>query len=412
MPPAQRVVVTGLGAVTPLGLTAQSSFEAVIAGKNGIDTVPEFVEASLPATAGGRVRSEPDLPGLDPKERRRLDRAVLLALGGAEEALADSGWLGNQKLPEDSAVVVGSGIGGISTILKNHDAYLKRGHRRVSPFMIPMSLANMPSSYIAIRYGLSGTNLCPVSACATGAQALGQAARLIERGDAQLAIAGGCEAALVPLVAAGFASMQALSSRNDEPDRASRPFDAARDGFVMGEGAGIFVLESLEHARGRGARIRAELLGYGETSDASHVAAPEPNGRGAERCIRRALADAEITPDQVGYVNAHATSTPLGDRVEAQVIARVLGQEVPVSSTKGATGHLLGAAGSVEAGFCVQALETGILPPTRNLDNVDPECTLAHVSGCAVSSEARVAISNAFGFGGTNTCLVFGRFES
>jgi 3-oxoacyl-[acyl-carrier-protein] synthase II len=411
-PATHGVVVTGLGDVTPLGATAETSWEAVVAGKSGVDLVPALSDAELPVTIGAQVRGELGAADLDPKERRRLDRAILLALTAAEEAVADAGIDLSEFDGERGGVVIGSGIGGISTILHNHEIFLKRGHRRVSPFLIPMSLSNMPAGYVAIRYGLTGPILCPVSACASGAQALGEAARTIARGEADLLIAGGAEASLVPFVAAGFQNMQALSNRNDAPEQASRPFDRDRDGFVMGEGAGLFVLEREDLARARGARIRAKLLGYGITADASHVAAPEPRGRGAEACMRRALADAGLTPEDISYVNAHATSTPLGDRIEAGVIRRVLGGHVPVSSTKGATGHLFGAAGAVEALFCVRALETGILPPTLNLENPGEECELAHVAMTARSSDAQVAVSNSFGFGGTNTCLVLGHGDA
>ncbi len=410
-PAKHGVVVTGMGAVTPLGRSAETSWEAVVAGKSGVDRMPAFVEAELPVAIGAPVRGDLGANDLDPKERRRLDRAILLALTAAEEAVADAGIDFSTVESGRAGVVIGSGIGGISTIVENHKSFLSRGHRRVSPFMIPMSLTNLPGGYVAIRYGLTGPIQCPVSACASGAQALGEAARIIERGDADVVIAGGTEASLIPFVAAGFQSMQALSNRNDAPEQASRPFDRDRDGFVMGEGAGLFILERAEHARARGAKIRGHLLGYGVTADASHVAAPEPNGRGAEACMRRALEDAERDATDVGYVNAHATSTPLGDRIEAGVIRRVVGEAVAVSSTKGATGHLFGAAGAVEALFCVRALETGILPPTLNLEQPDEECELAHVAMTARSSSPRVALSNSFGFGGTNTCLVLGREE-
>jgi 3-oxoacyl-[acyl-carrier-protein] synthase II len=336
----------------------------------------------------------------------------LFALAAAREALADAG-IGPEEIdPDRAGVFVASAIGGLDTLLGNHRTFLERGARRVSPFAIPMTLANMPAGYVAIRHGFRGPNFAHVSACASGAHAVGEAGRTIARGDADVMVAGGAEAANVPFVMAAFANMQALSRRNDEPVRASRPFDVERDGFVMSEGAGVLVLESLEHARARGARVRAELLGYGASADALHVAAPDEAGSGAALSMERALRDAGLVAQDVDYVNAHATSTPAGDRIEATALHAVLGrraEQVPVSSTKGMTGHMLGAAGAVEALFCVRALETGLLPPTINLDRPDPECRLDHVAHKARAVPAAVALSNSFGFGGTNASLVFGR---
>ena len=408
----RRVVVTGLGCVTPLGTDAAATWNALVRGVSGVGFLEGAEFAALPSRVAAAVKGEIDPGDVDFKERRRLDRVILFALAAAREAMADSGLAGAGFESARAGAAIGSAIGGLSTLLSNHVAFLSGGPRRVSPFAIPMALANMPGAYVAIKHGLGGPNFAHVSACASGAHALGEAARSIERGDADVMVAGGAEATTVPFVVAAFANMQALSRRNDDPPRASRPFDVERDGFVMGEGAGVLVLEAEEHARARGARIRAILLGYGASADAQHVAAPDEDGDGARRCMERALLDADLAPGDVHYVNAHATSTPAGDRSEARAIRAVFGScaaALPVSSTKSMTGHLLGAAGAVEALACVRALETGTLPPTINLDRVDPECQLDHVVGKAREVRARVALSNAFGFGGANSSLVFAR---
>jgi 3-oxoacyl-[acyl-carrier-protein] synthase II len=412
----RRVVVTGLGCVTPVGSDAESAWSALLAGASGIRTIETFDTTDFSVRFAGTVQEPVDPGDLAPKEVRRLDRFLLLALAAAREALGDAGL---DPLPacvaaERVGVAIGSGIGGLSTLTENHAAFLAGGPRRVSPFLIPMAISNMASGYVAIRHGLRGPNLCHVSACATGAHAIGESLRMIERGDADVVLAGGSEAPLVPLAVAGFAAMRALSVRNDEPARASRPFDADRDGFVMAEGAGVVVLEALEVARARGARIRAEARGYAATADAAHLALPLEDGAGARSCMTLALADAGVAPAEVGYVNAHATSTPAGDEVEARAIRSVFGEHaerLAVSSTKSATGHLLGAAGAVEAIFSVRALETGWLPPTINLDHPDPACALDHVAHEPRRAEPRVALSNSFGFGGTNAALVLERWE-
>ncbi|MDX1649638.1 MAG: beta-ketoacyl-ACP synthase II [Myxococcota bacterium] len=408
----RSVVVTGLGCVSPLGAGVARTWEALCAGTSGVRALDDEAFAGLPVRIAGRAPEDLDLGAVPAKDARRYDRAVALAVAAAHEAMTDAGLADGGFDPDRAACAIGSGIGGVSTLLENHRSYLDGGARRVSPFFIPMTLANMPAGVVAIRHGLRGPNLCTVTACAASAHALGEAARLVERGDADLAVAGGTEAAVLPLVFAGFARMQALSVRNDEPERASRPFDEARDGFVLGEGAAILVLEAEEHARARGARVRAELAGFGASGDASQLAAPDPEAGGARRCMEAALRDAGVGPSEVDYVNAHATSTPAGDRVEAEALRAVLGpraEQVAVSSTKGATGHLLGAAGALEALLCVRALEEGELPPTLNLDRPDPACALDHVRGKARSQRARVALSNSFGFGGVNAALVFRR---
>jgi 3-oxoacyl-[acyl-carrier-protein] synthase II len=407
-----EVVVTGLGCVSPLGVGVQPTWQAALAGASGVSRLPEDFEPRLAVQIAARVRGEVDPGDIAPKELRRLDRVILLALAAAREAVADAGLADGGVAPERAGVAIGSGIGGVSTLLANHRALLDAGPRRISPFFIPMTLANMPAGMVAIQHGYSGPNLCHVTACASSAHAVGESLRILERGDADVMLAGGTEACVTPLVMAGFASMQALSRRNEEPERASRPFDRGRDGFVMGEGAAVLVLERGGHARARGARVRARLRGYAATADARHIAAPDPEASGAIRCIRGALADAGLPPDAVGYVNAHATSTPAGDEVEAQALHAVFGahtERLAVSSTKGATGHLLGAAGALEALLCVLSVETGTLPPTLNLDDPDPECALDHVAGKPRETGTRVALSNSFGFGGVNAALIFDR---
>jgi 3-oxoacyl-[acyl-carrier-protein] synthase II len=373
-----------------------------------------FDASRLPVRIAAQVRAPIELPDLNPKEARRLDRFILLALVAAREAWLDAGLEGGGIELDRAGVAIGSGIGGLATIIENHRVLLTSGARRVSPFTIPMTIGNMASGYVSMRHGLRGPNLCHVSACSTGSHAIGEAARLIERGDADVMLAGGAEAPLSEIAVAGFAAMRALSIRSDAPELASRPFEVARDGFVMAEGAGVIVLESLEHARARGARIRAEVAGYAATADASHMTLPDETGSGAQRCMRLALADAELPPEAVDHVNAHATSTPAGDPAEARAIRAVFGDHadrLPVSATKSMTGHLLGAAGAVEALLCVRALEAQLLPPTINLDQPDPECALDHVVGKARPCAVQVALSNSFGFGGTNASLVLTRWE-
>jgi 3-oxoacyl-[acyl-carrier-protein] synthase II len=406
------VVVTGVGCVSPLGRDASSTWEAALAGASGVRVVSRFDPALLPVRIAAECASDVEPRSLSAKDVRRLDRAARLALAAAEEAVLDAGF----EHPPDRdrvGVVIGTAIGGLETLLDSHDVMRERGPRRVLPFAVPMALPNMPAAYVSMAYGLRGPIGCPVGACASGAQALGAAARLIERGEADAVVVGGTEAAILPLVVAGFAAMRALSTRNDEPERASRPFDVDRDGFVLGEGAGVLVLEGLDHAEARGACIRAEWLGYGEAADATHPASPDEDAGGARLSMGRALADAGLAPESVDCVNAHATSTPAGDRSEALALRSVFGAHVerlPVSATKSMTGHLLGAAGAVEAILCVRALETGMLPPTRNLDRPDPECALDHVAGKSRPSDARVAMSNAFGFGGVSASLLLGRW--
>ena len=406
--PAARVVVTGAGCVTPLGLDSPSNWEALVSGRSGVGSITRFDAAGFPSTMAAEVDGEPDLSQVSPKEVRRMDRCVRYALAASIEAMAESG-LDVEGSGDRFGVAIGSGIGGLETITSNQDALREKGPRRVSAFTIPMSIANMPAGVVSIHFGMRGPNLCHVSACASGAHSIGEAARIIERGDADVMVAGGAEAPIVPVGIAAFASMRALSTRNDDPEGASRPFDRSRDGFVMGEGAGVIVLESLSHARARGATILAELRGYGASADAESLAAPDSRGRGAARAMRAALEDAGLAPQDVGYVNAHATSTPAGDPVEVLALQSVFGESLsrtPVSATKSMTGHLLGAAGAVEAIFCVRAMSSGILPPTINLEDPDPECHLDHIAGEARELSVSLSLSNSFGFGGTNASLL------
>ena len=408
----RRVVVTGLGCVSPLGGDVVSTWAALTAGASGVSELRRFDASSLPVRIAAECAADAGPKSLAPKEARRLDRSTRLALAAAEEAIADAAVAAGAVDPLRVAVVVGTSIGGIETLLEAHDVLRERGARRISPFVVPMTLPNMTAGFVSMHGGFRGPIACPVGACASGAQALGLAARMIERGDADVALAGGTEAAILPLVVAGFASMRALSTRNDEPVRASRPFDRGRDGFVIAEGAAILVLEAEETAVARGARARARWLGFGEAADATHPASPPEDGHGARLAIERALADAGLPPDAVDSLAAHATSTPAGDRAEVVALRAVFGahlERVPVSATKASTGHLLGAAGALSAIFCVRALETGLLPPTINLDDPDPECALDHVAQKARPQPTHVAISNAFGFGGVNASLVLGR---
>ena len=412
--PARRVVITGLGCVTPLGLDTETTWDALVEGQSGVRPISRFDTAEYAVKIAAEVQGELNLGDVSPREARRMDRCILLALAAAREAISDASLAFGGSVGDRAGVAIGSGIGGLSSITSNQDLLREKGPRRVPPFTIPMGISNMSSGMISIQYGLRGPNLCHVSACTSGAHSIGEAARMIERGDVDVMLAGGTEAPIIELGIASFASMRALSTRNDDPAAASRPFDRGRDGFVMGEGAGVLVLESLAHARARGAHIRAELGGYAASADAANIAAPGENGAGPIAAMVQALADAGIDASQVEHVNAHATSTPAGDPVEAFALRAVLGdhvRNVPVSATKSMTGHLLGAAGAVEALFCVRVIETGVVPPTRNLEDPDPACELDHVVGSARETPVRVALSNSFGFGGTNASLVFLAFE-
>lgn len=410
----RRVVVTGLGCVTPLGDDVESTFAAAVEGRSGVREITRFDVSQQSVHFAGLASEELDLGGVAPKEARRMDRFVRFALVAAREALSDAALEVTDRSRDRIGVSIGSGIGGLSTLERAHRTLFERGPARLTPFAIPMSIGNIASGYVSIRHGLRGPNLCHVSACTTGVHSVGEAARAIAVGDADAFLAGGSEAPVTALGIGGFAAMRALSTRNDAPERASRPFDRDRDGFVLGEGAGVLVLEALDFARARGARIRAEVLGYGASADAVHIAAPAEDGAGALRSMENALRDAELEPSRIGYVNAHGTGTPAGDGIEAAAIRAVFGahaQHLPVSSTKSTMGHLLGAAGAVEALLCVRALETGSLPPTINLDHPDPSCALDHVANKARRVHLEAVLSNSFGFGGTNASLILGRWE-
>jgi 3-oxoacyl-[acyl-carrier-protein] synthase II len=409
----RRVVITGLGALTPLGNTTEEFWSGLRDGRSGIGPITRFDATGFPTRIAGEVRNFDPLTYVDRKEARRLDPYLTYAIAASVMAVEDASLDPSKVDATRFGVLIGSGIGGISTLLDSHNTLTSKGPDRVSPFFIPMLIVNMASGLVSMRFGAKGPNSSVVTACATGNHAIGDAFRIIQRRDADVMIAGGAEAIIVPLTIAGFCSMKAMSLRNDEPERASRPFDADRDGFVCGEGAGIVVIESLEHAVGRDARIYAEVVGYGMTGDAHHMTAPDPEGDGAARAMAAAIADAGVTPETVGYINAHGTSTPYNDKFETLAIKRVFGdhaRRLAVSSTKSMTGHLLGAAGGIEAIATVLALFHGLLPPTINYDTPDPDCDLDYVPNQARKQDVEVGLSNAFGFGGTNATLVFRKY--
>jgi 3-oxoacyl-[acyl-carrier-protein] synthase II len=410
----RHVVVTGLGAVTPLGNDVPTLWEGLLAGRSGVGPITLFDPSQLEVRIAAEVKDFDPVALFDRRQARRNDRFTLFALEAARQALGDADLQLEGEDGRDVGVLIGSAIGGILTLLENYDVLQASGPRRVSPFMVPMMMPNAASAAVAITYGLRGPNLCVASACATGSHAIGEAAEVIRRGHAEVMICGGSDAVIASLALSAFKNMGAVSTRNDEPERASRPFDAGRDGFVMGEGAGVLVLESLEHARRRGARIYCELVGYGATADAYHITAPDETGQGAAWAMERALQDAGLAPEEVDYVNAHGTSTLLNDRVESQAIRTAFGphaDRLAVSSTKSLIGHLMGAAGAVEAIACIKSLESGWVHPTINYETPDPECDLDYVPNQARRLESRVVLSNSFGFGGHNGCLIFRRWE-
>jgi 3-oxoacyl-[acyl-carrier-protein] synthase II len=409
----QRVVITGLGAVTPLGLNVQDFWEGLKAGRSGVGLITRFDTAEFETKIGAEVKGFNPAEFLDRKEARRMDRYTQFALSAAKMAFADSGLSREALNPERSGVYFGSGIGGMETYTEEFSTLHNKGPKRVSPFFIPMMIANMAAGTIAIQFNLQGPNMTTVTACSSANNAIGEAFHAIRHGRADMMVTGGSEAAFVPIAVAGFSNMQALSRRNDEPSRASRPFAQGRDGFVMGEGAGVVILESLEHAQKRGARIYAELVGYGCAADAYHMVQPPENGEGGARAMSRAIEDAGIEPTAIGYINAHGTSTPVGDLAETRAIKKVFGEhayKLAVSSTKSMHGHLLGAAGAVELIASVKALEEGVLPPTINLEVPDPECDLDYVPNRAREAKVEVALSNSFGFGGQNASIIVRRF--
>ncbi|MBI2756329.1 MAG: beta-ketoacyl-ACP synthase II [Chloroflexi bacterium] len=410
-PDARRVVITGMGAVTPLGLDLATTWAGLTAGRSGIGPITLVDSSDLDVKIAGEVKGFDPLRYFDRKEARRLDRFLQLGLAAGHQALDDSGLTIDDSNAEQVGVLLGSGIGGLTTMVEQIEVLLSRGPDRVSPFTIPMFLPDMLSGLLSIRTGAKGPNYAVSSACATSGHALGEGMEIIRRGDADVMIAGGCESAITRLTMAAFDSMRALSRQNAQPEKASRPFDAGRDGFVLGEGAGAVVLESLEHARRRGARIHAELVGYGLSGDAYHMTAPSEGGEGAARAMRMAFRKGRIDPSEIRYVNAHATSTPAGDVSEARAVRSVFGGNAPpVSSTKSMTGHLLGAAGVVEAMICVKVIQDGCLPPTINVEALDPEVQLDVVPNASRCASVDTAMSNSFGFGGHNTALILRRF--
>jgi 3-oxoacyl-[acyl-carrier-protein] synthase II len=411
----RRVVITGAGAVTPIGNTAEESWVAMLQGISGIGPITRFDATGFATRIAGEVKGFEALKYIDKKDDRKLDPYLKYAIACAVMAVEDAGLNLERVDGERFGVLVGSGIGGISTLLDSHDVLNAKGPDRVSPFFIPMLIINMAPGLISMRFGAKGPNSSVVTACATGNHAIGDAMKIIQRGDADVMIAGGAEAIIIPLTIAGFCQMKAMSTRNDEPTKASRPFDAARDGFVCGEGGGLVILESLEHALARDARIYAELIGYGMTGDAYHMTAPDPTGDGAARAMAAALRDAGLPTAAVSYINAHGTSTPYNDKFETLAIKRVFGdhaKKLAVSSTKSMTGHLLGAAGGVEAIATAFAIYHGVLPPTMNYETPDPDCDLDYVPNQARKQDVEVALSNAFGFGGTNATLVFEKYRA
>lgn len=410
----RRVVVTGLGVVSPVGSTVEKAWGNITAGNSGINAIsPELFDAeSFSVRIAGNVKDFDATTYIKPKDQKKMDPFIHYGIGAGTDALKDSGLEVTEENAERIGVIMGSGIGGLGTIERNYESFLKNGPRKISPFFVPSSIINMVAGNLSIMYGLKGPNMSIVSACTTAAHSIGDAARMISYGDADAMIAGGAEMGSTPLGIGGFAAARALSTRNDDPEAASRPWDVDRDGFVLGDGAGALMLEEYESAKARGANIYCELAGYGMSSDAYHMTSPSVGGEGAARCMLNALKDAGLNPDQVNYINAHGTSTPAGDKAETAAAKLALNDhayKVAISSTKSMTGHLLGAAGGIEAVFSVLAMRDQVLPPTINIDNQDPECDLDYVANEARDAKIDVAMSNSFGFGGTNGTLVFSK---
>jgi len=410
----RRVVVTGLGAVSPLGTGVEKNWQALMDGRSGIRAITRFAAESFASRIAGEVPDFNPEDFIEPKEIKKMDLFIQYAMGAAAMAMADSGLKIEDEFAESVGVIIGVGFCGIDTIETTKEALLAGGPRKISPFFIPKVISNLAPGHVAIRYGAKGVNFTPTSACASGTHAIGESFHMIRSGLQDAVIAGGAESTITPLAVGGFAAMKALSTRNDEPLRASRPFDKERDGFVIGEGSGILILEEREHALKRGAKIYAEVIGYAANGDAYHMTAPAPEGEGAARCMRLALKDAGIAPSEVDYINAHGTSTEYNDANETTAIKAVFGEQaakLAVSSTKSMTGHLLGAAGAVEGVYSALALYHGVLPPTINYENADPACDLDYVPNKARKADINVALSNSFGFGGTNGCVIFRRAE-
>ena len=408
----RRVVITGMGMVSPVGLSVQESWKNILAGKSGIAPITHFDTTGFSTTFGGSVKNFDVSNYLTPKDAKKMDPFIHYGIAASMEAIKDSGLEVTEANAERIGVAVGSGIGGLPGIEKGHEAYRNGGPRKISPFFVPSNIINMISGHVSIMYGLKGPNIALVTACATGTHSIGDAARLIEYGDADVMVAGGAEMATSPCGLGGFASARALSTRNDDPQTASRPWDKDRDGFVLSDGAGVVVLEELERAKARGARIYAEVVGYGMSGDAYHMTLPAAGGEGASRCMNNALRNAGVNPEQVNYINAHGTSTPAGDKAETDAAKGTFGDhayKLAMSSTKSMTGHLLGAAGGIEAIFTALAINDQVAPPTINIFNQDPECDLDYVPGTAREMEINIALSNSFGFGGTNATLVLAK---
>jgi len=409
----RRVVVTGLGAITPLGTGIHKTWEALLKGESGIGTIDRFDVSAYDSQIGAQVRDFDPYDYLERKEAKRMDRFAQFAVAGAAMAIEDAGLPMTPEIAERTGCLLGVGLGGLATLEQNHEKLTRFGPDRVSPMLWPMMIPSMAPGQVCLRFGFRGPNSVVSTACAAGTHAIGDAYRLIQRGDADAMVTGGCEAGITPLSLAGFCSMRALSTRNDDPQRASRPFDADRDGFVMGEGSGVLVLEALDQARQRGASIYAEVIGYGMSADAYHMTQPDPEARGVVLCMQRTLQDAGIEPHEMDYINAHGTSTLYNDRCETLAIRQVFGEhayQLAVSSTKSMTGHLFGGAGGVEAVFSVMSIAHSAIPPTMNLETPDPECDLDYVPNQARYQPVRVAMSNSFGFGGTNASIIFAKY--
>lgn len=409
----RRVVLTGVGLVSALGLDTESTWSGLLQGKSGVGPITRFDASDFSSRIAAEVKDLDPLDYVDTKNARKMDLFILYAIVASDVAVKNAGLSVTKENAERIGVYIGSGIGGFGTIEAQHTNYLNKGPRKISPFFIPASISNLATGQVSIRLGTTGPNSATCTACSAGCHAIGDSFKIIERGAADVMIAGGSEAAITPMGVGGFAAMRALSTRNEEPERASRPFDRDRDGFVIGEGSGIVVLEELEHARRRDAPILAEIVGYGMSGDAHHITAPPEDGSGAVRVMRATLEDAGVDPSEVDYINAHGTSTPPNDRIETRAIKTVFSDhayKVPISSTKSMTGHLLGAAGGLEAGVSALVLQHQIIPPTINLENPDPDCDLDYVPGTAREAEIRYVLSSSFGFGGTNACILLKRY--
>ena len=410
----RRVVITGIGLVSPLGLDASSTWQGLLEGRSGISRIERFDVSRFSTTIAGEIKDFDPLNFVDRKNARKMDRFIAYAVAASDEAMRSSGLKIEGALACRAGVFIGSGIGGFETIEREHEKFLRDGANRISPFFIPASIINEAAGQVSIRIGAAGPNSATCTACAAGCHAIGDSFKIIQRGAAEVMVAGGSEAAITPMGVGGFSSLKALSTRNDEPERASRPFDRDRDGFVVGEGAGLLVLEELEFARQRGANILAEIVGYGMSADAHHITLPPEDGNGAYRAMKAALDDAGVVPTESDYVNAHGTSTPPNDRIETLALKNLCGEhayKVAISSTKSMTGHLLGAAGGLEAGITVLAISNSMMPPTTNLDNPDSDCDLDYIPHAARAGQIQYALSNSFGFGGTNGALLFKRYE-